>query len=123
MGGVIQESLQIGEQQSLSTWKRGSLVEFVVSSLVHAAAEPLLDKYMVSTRAVFAMIVSFFVYQRPLLAIVNFAICGLGRFFHPPANPQMYTPGLGGSTEYMEIHYSTAMRMYGRPIYILPRFP
>lgn len=106
MGRVIQESLQIGEYQSLSTWKRGSPVEFVVSSSVHAVLESLLDECMMSTRAVFAMRVSFFVYQRPLLATVNLAICGLGRLFHPSANPHLSTPGLGGNIGCTEIHQS-----------------
>lgn len=49
-----------------------------------------LDTSVMSTRAVFTMVASFFVYQRPLLATGNFAICGLGRCFHSSENPQSY---------------------------------
>lgn len=50
-----------------------------------------LDTCVMSTRAVFTMVASFVMYQRPLLATGNFAICGLGGFFHPSENPQLAT--------------------------------
>lgn len=48
-----------------------------------------LDTCVMSTRAVITMVASFSVYQRPLLATGNFAICGLGRCFHSSENPQL----------------------------------